>query len=255
MSDTFDLRRLLEKWPYDPDHDVRVVRADGGRELLQVRTPLGIEQLEMEGRPDGLRPFGHESLLEFQLKRLAEAKAAGREAEFELDPEACAELFAEGTLYYFRYHRLFQLKHWAATVRDTERNLCLYDFVRQHATREEDQLYLEKWRPYILRMNACASALMTLDKGAHDKALATVQAAIKRIERLEEMNNETFAFERDRSLTALRELAEQIRRVRPMSTVERLEHQLRRAVDRQEFERAAELRDRLRQLRSRPSGQ
>lgn len=255
MSDTFDLRRLLEKWPYDPDNDVRVVRADDGRELLQVRTPLGIEQLEMEGRPDGLRPSGHESLLEFQLKRLAEARATGREAEFELDPEACAELFAEGTLYYFRYLRLFQIKRWAATVRDTTRNLRLFDFVRQHAAREEDQLYLEKWRPYIVRMNACASALMTLDKGAHDKALEIVQAAIERIEGFEELGDETFAFERDRSLNALRELAGQIGRIRPVSTVERLERQLRRAVNRQEFERAAELRDRLRELRNRPSGQ
>jgi protein-arginine kinase activator protein McsA len=50
-------------------------------------------------------------------------------------------------------------------------------------------------------------------------------------------------------LLALRELAQQIRKNRPLSELERLEHQLRRAIDRQEFERAAELRDRLRELR------
>jgi hypothetical protein len=251
MSDTFDLTHLLKSWPYDPESDARVVRAQDGREVLQVRTPIGLEQLEMEGRPDGARPHDQESALEYQLQRLASAKAAGSEAEFELDAEDCAELFGEGTLYYFRYLRLFQLKRWAATVRDTTRNLRLFDFVRQHAAREEDQFYLEKWRPYIVRMNAAAAALMTLDKGAHDKALEIVNAAIERIEGLEEMDDETFKFEQGRSVNALRELAAQIQQTRPVSDVERLERQLRRAIDRQEFERAAELRDRLRALRSR----
>lgn len=249
MSDTFDLTHLLKSWPYDPDNDARVVRGHYGREVLQVRTPIGIEQLEMEGRPDGARPHDQESALEFQLQRLASAKAAGSEAEFELDAEDCAELFGEGTLYYFRYLRLFQLKRWADTVRDTTRNLRLFDFVRQYAAREEDQLYLEKWRPYIVRMNACAAALMTLDKGAHDKALEIIHAAIERIECLQEIDDETFTFERSRSLNALRELAAQIQQTRPVSNVERLERQLRRAIDRQEFERAAELRDRLRELK------
>ena len=255
MSDTFDLSHLLKNWPYDPDNDARVVRTGDGREVLQVRTPLGIEQLEMEGRPDGVRPHDHESALEYQLQRLAKARAAGREAEFQLDPEECAELFGEGTLFYFRYLRLFQLKRWAATVRDTTRNLRLFDFVRQYAAREEDQSYLEKWRPYIVRMNASASALMTLDKGAHDKALEIVRAAIERIEGLEEMDDETFTFEQGRSLTALRELAAQIQQTRPVSAVERLEGQLRRAIDRQEFERAAELRDRLRELKGRQTAE
>jgi len=251
MSDTFDLRRLLASWPFDPDNDARVVRGDDGREILQVRTPVGIEQFEMEGRPDGARPHDQESVLEYQLQRLAKAKAAGHEAEFELDPEDCAELFGEGTLYYFRYLRLFQLKRWAATVRDTTRNLRLFDFIRQYAAREEDQSYLEKWRPYIVRMNAAAAALMTLDKGAHDKALEIIQAAVERVEGLEEMDDETFKFERGRSITALRELAAQIQQTRPISAVERLERQLHRAIERQEFERAAELRDRLRELKSR----
>ena len=223
MSEKFDLRRLLASWPYDPEKDARVVRGEDGREILQVRTPIGIEQLEMDGRPDGARPHDQESILEFQLQRLAQAQAAGREAEFELDPEDCAELFGEGTLYYFRYLRLFQLKRWAATVRDTTRNLRLFDFVRQHAAHEEDQFYLEKWRPYILRMNAAAAALMTLDKGAHDKALEIVKAAIERIEALEELDDETFRFERGRSVNALRELAAQIQQTRPVSAVERLE--------------------------------
>jgi len=106
MNDSVDIRRLLQGWPPDPEKPARIVPGEDGREILQVRTPLGLEQLEMEGRPDGARPHGEESELEFQLKRFERARAAGEEAEFELSSEECAELFSEGTLYYFRYlHR------------------------------------------------------------------------------------------------------------------------------------------------------
>jgi len=250
MNDSPDLRDLLADWPFDPEHDARIVRGGDGREILQVRTPLGIEQLEMDGRPDGARPYGMESALEYHLQRLARARAAGREADFEVSAEDCAELFGEGTLYYFRYLRLFQLKRWAGAVRDTARNLRLFDFARRHAGREEDRIYLEKWRPYILRINASASAMMALEKGAYARALQITRAGLERIEALEPMDDETFAFEQNRSATALRELASQIEKHKPVSRLESLERQLRKAIETQAFERAAQIRDHIRDLKS-----
>ena len=99
-------------------------------------------------------------------------------------------------------------------------------------------------------MNAIATAMMELEKGTHDKALEILNAATDRIESLDEIDDETFQFERQRSLLALRELATQIDKKRPLSELERLERQLRRAVETQAFERAAELRDRIRSLRN-----
>src|SRR5512135_3187315 len=110
MSDSADLRKILKSWPYDPENDARVVKGDDGREVLQVRTPMGLEQYELDGRPDGVRPHGAESALEYYQQRLNQAKFAGREADFGLRERECAELFQEGTIYYFRYVRLFQLK-------------------------------------------------------------------------------------------------------------------------------------------------
>jgi hypothetical protein len=250
MSNSMDLRKLLQGWPYDPEHDARILRGEDDREILQVRTPLGIEQYEMDGRPDGARPHGLESALEFYQRRLEETRIAGREAEFELSPEECSELFSESTLYYFRYMRLFQLQDWVRTVRDTARNLRAFDLVHRYAQREEDQQFLEKWRPYILRVNGSAAAMLGLEKGAHEKALRLVNETIGKIKALEEMEDDSFKFERERSLAALRELALQIQKNRPLSELERLEHQLRRAIETQEFERAAQLRDRLRELRN-----
>ena len=254
MNDSTNLRNLLADWPFDPEHDARIVRDGDGQEVLQVRTPLGIEQMELAGRPDGARPYGMESALEFHLQRLAGARTAGRRGEFQLSAEDCTELFGEGTLYYFRYLRLFQLKRWAETVRDTQRNLRLFDFVHEHAARDEDRAYLERWRPYILRVNTSASALLALEKGAYARALEIARTGLERIESLEEMDDETFALERNRSATALRELASQIERRKPVSRLEALERQLRQAIETQEFERAAELRDHIRELKGRRAG-
>jgi hypothetical protein len=249
MNDSPDLRQILKAWPYDPEHDARIIRGDDARELLQVRTPLGIEQYEMDGRPDGLRPHGMESALDYQLHCLNQAKFSGREAEFELNPQQCSELFHEGTLYYFRYVRLFVLKDWARTIRDTARNLRSFDFLHRYAQREEDQQFLEKWRPYILRVNASAKVMQALEKNDYDQALKVAQEAIGKIESIEEVEDDTFKFERERSVMALRELESQIQKNRPLSELEQLEHQLRRAVEKQDFERAARLRDRIRDLR------
>ncbi|HEX3624574.1 MAG TPA: UvrB/UvrC motif-containing protein [Verrucomicrobiae bacterium] len=249
MNDSSDIRDLLEAWAYDPEKDARIVRGKDGREILQVRTPIGLEQLEMKGRPDGTRPYQLESALEFYQRKLAQSQVAGSEDAFELNSQDCAELIGEGTLYYFRYLRLFQLHRWADTVRDTARNLRLFDFIHHYAAREEEQRYLEKWRPYLLRMNSAASALQHLEKGDARAALKNVKSGREKIEALEEMEDETFQLERERSLTALRELEKKIQEKQPVPPVELLQRQLRRAVERQEFERAAELRDRIREMR------
>ena len=250
MSDSIDLRPLFDAWPFDSADDLRVVRGNDGRELLQVRTPLGIEQYEVDGRPDGQRPHEMESELEFQLARLAKAKAAGEEAGFKIGAEDCMELFNEGVLYYYRYVRFFQLKDWPRTARDTARNLRMFDLVRRYAERAEDRAQLEQWRPYVLRMNTVARAMIALDNRQHESARKIVAEAVEGIESLPEMDNPTFQFERDRSLTALRDLAKQIERSRPLSELERLQRQLQEAVATEQFERAADLRDRIRALQT-----
>lgn len=251
MKAQVDLRRVFEEWPFEPDNNVRFAQGDDGREILLVRLPLGLEQYELEGRPDGERPKGAESWLDYHVARLEKAKEAKEDAEFTLTAKECAELFDEGMIYYYRYLHLFQVKDWPRTVRDTARNLKLFDFVNDYAERQEDQEYLEQWRPYILRINAVAAAMLELGKQRHAKALETLNAAISRIAALPEIDEETFKFERDRSLSALRELAAQIQKSQPVSEIELLERQLRRAIENQEFERAAQIRDRLRSLRGR----
>ncbi len=245
MNDSVDLRNLLIAWPYDAENDTRIVLGDDGRQVLQVRTPLGIEQFELDGRPDGSRPHGMGSALEYQLSRLEKATQASENPTFSIGSSDCIELFNESTLYYFRYVRLFQLRDWPRTIRDTDRNIRVFDLIHRYAEREEDRSFLEKWRPYVVRVKATATAMHATEKKDYDAAVRTIKDAISAIEAMDEQDDETFKFERERSLTALRDLNTQIQRDRPLSQLEKLEHQLRRAIERQEFERAAELRDKI----------
>lgn len=244
-----DLKALLESWPYDPDDCVRVVTLANGRDVMQVRLPLGIEQYELDGRPDGERPHGAESVLDHLQARLDKAKAAGGESAFRLNPDECVELFNEGVLYYYRYVHLFQLKDWPRTVRDTARNLRVFDFVHRYAARSEDKEYLEQWRPYVLRISAIAAAMIQLSENNHPRALAIIKSATQSIESLPDIDEETFKYERQRSLEALQDLANEVEKSKPLTELQELERQLDKAVNNEQYERAAKLRDRIRIMR------
>lgn len=248
MSDSEDLREFLIRWPYDADHNARIVKMPDNRVVLQVRLPMGIEQYELEGRPDGLRPHGAESAFDYHVSQLSQARERGTEDTYRLDEAACAELFAEGMLYYYRYLHLFQLNDWKRTVRDTTRNLSLFDFVRDHAEREDDRVYLEQWRPYLTRMNATARVMMCLEDQQYEEALRIIELTLHEIESMRELDADTYQYERERSVTALRSLKRQIQKSRPVSVLEQLEGKLRKAVDAEEFEKAAKLRDQIRAL-------
>ncbi|MGZ4984017.1 MAG: UvrB/UvrC motif-containing protein, partial [Chthoniobacterales bacterium] len=133
---SLDLNTLLNDWPHEPGAiKVRKILGLDGREKLQLRIDLGMLQMEMTGRPDGHRPHNCESLLQYHQRRAATAAARGD--GYELTNEECNELQQEGIQYYHRYLSLFQINEFQAVIRDTQRNLDLFDFVAEHTERDE----------------------------------------------------------------------------------------------------------------------
>src|SRR5438067_9255092 len=125
---SLDLNTILKDWPHENRAiKVRKILGLDGRHKLQLRIDLGVLQMELTGRPDGMRPHGCESLLSYHQNRAALAKAAGN--EYELSAEECSELQQEGIQYYHRYVSLFQLNDYAGVIRDTQGNLDLFSFV------------------------------------------------------------------------------------------------------------------------------
>src|SRR3954468_24073053 len=161
---SLDLNTILNDWPYESGTvKVRKITGLDGREKLQLRVDLGVLQMEITGRPDGRRPHNCESLLEYHRKRAARSESKGD--AYELTAEQCAELQQEGIQYYHRYLSLFQINDFAGVVRDTQRNLDLFDFVVAHTDREEVSWTLQQFRPYVLMMNTRARASIYLAQG------------------------------------------------------------------------------------------
>src|SRR3989475_1110790 len=171
---SLDLNSILKDWPHENGTiKVRKIIGLDGREKLQLRIDLGVLQMEMTGRPDGQRPHNCESLLAYHQSR---AVRADEQAEdYELSPEQCTELQQEGIQYYHRYLSLFQINDFHGVVRDTQRNLELFDFVDTHTERDELSWTLQQFRPYVLMMNTRAKASIFLGQGKFPEAIAEIR--------------------------------------------------------------------------------
>ena len=124
----------------------------------------------------------------------------------------------------------------------------LFRFVHRYAAHEDDRMNLQKWWPYILRINGTARAMLKANDDQYDEALAIVDEAREQIDALPEVDAEEFFSELERSREALDELERELRDRRPLSQKETLERELQEAIDGEEFETAARLRDRLKKL-------
>ena len=106
-----DITPTLRGWDYEPGTiNVRKVTGIDGLPKLQMRLDLGLLQMEITGRPDGARPHGFESLLEFYEDQIAEYKRErGSDDGFHLTNAQCQSLREEAVMYYHRYLSLFVL--------------------------------------------------------------------------------------------------------------------------------------------------
>lgn len=244
-----DITRLLDGWAFDPGSNIRKIEGEDGIAKIQVRVDQGafqgILQLNLDGRPDGKRPYDTDFVLDHYQQL---SKQQDHEGAFGLDAAACRELFDESARIYGRYVFLLQIKEYERVVTDTERNMQLFRFVHRFAEQEVDRDNLQKWWPYILRIHATAQAMLAADQDDYDQALKILADTRQQIEALSEVEAEEFFLERDRSLEALNKLAEELAANRPLSERERLEQELEAAISSEEFERAAQLRDRLREI-------
>jgi len=251
---SLDISRILDKWPYKPGQvTARKIMGRDGKEKIQLRLDLGLLQMETSGRPDGQRPHGHESLLAFQEHRLRRHRDEhdGSDEGFELDERDCELLRAEGVMYYHRYLGEFVLGEYEDVERDTMRNLRLMDFCRQYAQEESDRYVLEQYRPYILMMCTRARGQMALRDNRPKAALTAVRQGIAQIESF----YESFGGEKTRShsgeIAVLHALEKEIEAQIPADPVQQIRERLAEAVESEQYELAAELRDRLRQMTER----
>jgi tetratricopeptide (TPR) repeat protein len=256
QSASKDIQSVLHGWDYEPGTiNVRKVSGSDGKPKLQMRLDLGLLQMEMNGRPDGRRPHGCESLLEYYEKRLADHHSQhGTDLGFEISSGDCQSLREEAVMYYQRYLSLFVLEEFAGVVRDTGRNLRLLDLCNKFAADEDDRVALEQYRPYITMMHARARASLHFKEKRYKEALREVEKGLSNIRQFFDRYGQPEAYAEANEVKVLRRLARDIRRKLPVDPQRRLQKKLDRAVKDERYEEAARLRDQLATMKGEPEG-
>src|SRR5437879_11794164 len=247
---SLDLNSILKDWPHESGSiKVRKVAGLEGREKGQPRADLGVLRMEWTRRPDGTRPHNCESLLEYYQKRAARAEGKGE--TYELTPEQCAELQQEGIQYYHRYLSLFQINDFEGVVRDTQRNLDLFTFVAEHTDREEFSWSLQQFRPSVLMMNTRAKASILLGQGKFAEAIAELERGREAIVDFLQQSNFPELVSKSSEIAFLEEWLEEVKAKRPLSKLEIMQREMDTAIAKELYERAAELRDAIKLLKTR----
>jgi hypothetical protein len=249
-----DITAFLKDWEYDPAHTIRIITAEDGRQVMQVRLALGIEQYELSGRPDGKKTRGFSSWVEYYEDQISRhIEAIDSDEGFSLSPEDCSALRDEGFLVYNRYVLLFQINDFDRVIRDTEHNLRLCALLEEYCENTDDATPILQYKPYILRMHATAQAMSAVFSGNSDAAEVVLTGAIEEIESMSEIDTPAFQFEKVRSLNYLKATRKQVEANKPTS-VQSLEEELSRAVEEENYEKAALIRDRIREISARSNG-
>ena len=249
---SFDISSLLDQWDYQPGQVVvRKFRGKDGIDKIQLRVDLGLLQMNATGRPDGKRPFGRESLLEhyLELREKFRLEHGTNNKEFRLGPEDCAKLQQEAIQYHHRYICLFQLEDFDTVIRDTERNLKVFDLVQKYTASEDLAWSLQQFRPQLLMMRIRARGAVALKANRYDQVVQLVEGGLEEIRQFYRDHERADLLDQSAEIQSLEAWLQDIQSRRPLTPRERLESALNEAVKNEDYEKAAQVRDALRNLK------
>ncbi|MDX9799839.1 MAG: UvrB/UvrC motif-containing protein [Spirochaetia bacterium] len=237
-----DISSILDEWKYNEDKNVRIIYTSTGKAVLQVRELMGISQYELDGRPDGRKFDAFESFLDLVLERERE----GGE-KFSLSREELKVLENESRLYYHRYLLCFQLNDFGRVVRDTSHNIEICRIIDLYCGDNEIRVNILQYRPFLVKMNAISRAMISLQKNIKILARQILESAIGTLKEMPEVETSVFILEKSRSISYLESAIKQLDTGKN-SVVDTLVIELERAVVMENYEKAAQLRDRIREL-------
>ncbi len=241
-----DLQTITRGWDYQPGRVIaRWVSGDDGVRRVQLRVDLGVLQMDLEGRPDGRRPHGYESLLDYhrQIERTSPTAPRAR-----LSPAECGELQQEAVQYYYRYLAFAALEFTDGLLRDTEHNLEIIRLVQRLAPDETVSWQFVQFFPYVRMMNAQARAQKLLDNQQPEDAERLVASSIEEIRAFAQEHGLPTEPARMGELHTLEEFRARILARRPVSPAEKMRAEMEEAIAAEDYERAALLRDELRRM-------
>lgn len=245
-----DISSILAAWPPQPGRiNVRLITGDDGQQKLQIRIDLGLMQMNIDGRPDGLRPHGFDSLLSHHRDRLERYQKGGGSAEaFVLSSDECRSLREEAVQHYHRYVGLFALGEHARVVRDAQHNLGILDLCRDFAASDSDRVMLEQFRGPVIMMRTRAEAELAIRQGQPKQAIAALDRGLIDLRNAFDDAGRLDEYDSANETQLLRGMRDALVPKLPTSQRVELQERLRAAIDAENYELAAILRDELRMM-------
>ncbi len=242
-----DIDEALRNWPLRTDHQelqAREVKAGDGRMVLQIRVELGILQIETSDRPDGSRPHGHETYLDYMVT--IQDRAAYLEQPWTLSNEDREEADREFVQYYHRRMAWLALHRYDRALRDAEHTLRLMDFVTEHCDDPDYVTAHERLRGLVLYHQTQARAALALENHRYEDSVDAVRQGIARLDE----HRQTWFDDPFNDEDTDQALIEQLRRLdgelrKNFEVTKTLREQLDEAIASENYEVAARLRDKL----------
>jgi hypothetical protein len=246
-----DVDDVLQGWPYDPEpgeYLAREVRARDGRMVLQIRIELGILQLEIKGRPDGVRPHGCGTYLDYlQHTATVRGQAAGSKPPWMMSAHHCAEADREFIQFDHRRVAWLALRRYEKVMQDADHSLALMDFIRLHSNDEDYIASHEQLRGPVLFHRTQAATALALEQRRPEEAIDALREGVERLS----THQRTWWEEHDSGDSPNPALIETLRGIerdirRNFAVQKTLREQLDEAVASENYEQAARLRDQIR---------
>lgn len=172
-----DIDQILKQWPFDADtFKARVVQAADGRQVLQLRLELGLLQMEVENRPDGITCDDHPTYLDY-LQTIAED-----EPDLVLEDDHCLEIDQELAQYDYRRACWLSLGEYVKAMRDADHSLAVLDFIADYSEPNAWRAGHEQHRDRLSFQRLQAEVMWRVEENQAEQALELVREEIARID-------------------------------------------------------------------------
>jgi translation initiation factor 2 beta subunit (eIF-2beta)/eIF-5 len=237
-----DLTDILNEWD-ENDSGIRRVYGNDGIEKMQMKMSSpeghmkGIMQMNLEGRPDGIKPYGFDSLLQYYKHKFCTyCQTHGSEKGYKISPKEVDKLLAELNLY---YHRCCFLNSMEPTttedikrmMRDGEFNFQILDFIEKYSEDENRKKYVMDLKPAFVMFAARNKIDHGIKSKDYELALKGISQGRKRILRLKGLLGEERQDYIQNGLKVLKNSENHIREFKPITRIEQLEGMLKKTKE------------------------
>jgi hypothetical protein len=163
---------------------------------------------------------------------------------FVLSEEQCEEADREFIQYYHRRICWLALRNYAQAIADADHTLVFMSFVRDHSPSEEYAQAHEQYRGFVIFHRTQAAAAFAVEKDDPEAALDAIRDGLERLRTFFAAYDAEEHMEEDGMVQQLRKMDRSLRKLHKIDAT--LQEQLDEAVAKEQYERAANLRDALR---------